>query len=99
LVYRLVIFITMSEHSTYRCDRCDYSTCRKYNYLKHIKTDKHHCYLVMHRNVRFSVHPIRTLHPFHPSHPTNQGIVVRTVIESIWRNEAFGGIQNNVYHL
>lgn len=31
----------MPELSTYRCDRCDYSTCRKYNYLKHIKTDKH----------------------------------------------------------
>lgn len=26
---------------TYRCDKCDYSTCKKYNWTKHILTPKH----------------------------------------------------------
>ena len=31
----------MSETVKYQCDKCDYSTSRRFNYLKHIKTDKH----------------------------------------------------------
>ena len=31
----------MSEVEKYKCDKCDYSTSRRFNYLKHIKTDKH----------------------------------------------------------
>lgn len=31
----------MSEVEKYKCDKCDYSTSRMFNYLKHIKTDKH----------------------------------------------------------
>jgi len=31
----------MSEVAIYKCDKCDYSTSRRFNYLKHIKTDKH----------------------------------------------------------
>ncbi len=31
----------MSEVVIYKCDKCDYSTSRRFNYLKHIKTDKH----------------------------------------------------------
>jgi hypothetical protein len=31
----------MSEVGKYKCDKCDYSTSRRFNYLKHIKTDKH----------------------------------------------------------
>lgn len=31
----------MSEVVQYRCEMCDYSTSRKYNYMKHINTDKH----------------------------------------------------------
>ena len=31
----------MTEPVKYQCDKCDYSTSRRFNYLKHIKTDKH----------------------------------------------------------
>ena len=31
----------MDQHGIYRCDKCDYTTSRKFNYVKHIKTDKH----------------------------------------------------------
>jgi hypothetical protein len=31
----------MTETVKYKCDKCDYFTSRKYNYVKHIKTDKH----------------------------------------------------------
>ena len=31
----------MSETVKYQCDKCDYFTSRRFNYLKHIKTDKH----------------------------------------------------------
>lgn len=31
----------MSEEPPYVCDKCDYSTSRKFNYLKHIETEKH----------------------------------------------------------
>ena len=31
----------MEKEQLYVCERCDYSTSRKFNYLKHIKTDKH----------------------------------------------------------
>jgi hypothetical protein len=31
----------MSKVAIFKCDKCDYTTSRKFNYLKHIKTDKH----------------------------------------------------------
>ncbi len=31
----------MEKEQLYRCEKCDYSTSRKFNYLKHIKTEKH----------------------------------------------------------
>lgn len=31
----------MSEEPPYVCEKCDYSTSRKFNYLKHIETEKH----------------------------------------------------------
>ena len=31
----------MTEPVKYQCDKCDYFTSRRFNYLKHIKTDKH----------------------------------------------------------
>jgi uncharacterized C2H2 Zn-finger protein len=33
--------ITMEKEQLYRCEKCDYFTSRKFNYLKHIKTEKH----------------------------------------------------------
>ena len=40
----------------YRCDKCDYTTSRKFNYVKHIKTDKHKSLLLgdVQQNVHFS---------------------------------------------
>lgn len=40
-VYRQVKNITMEKEQLYRCDKCDYTTSRKFNYLKHIETEKH----------------------------------------------------------
>lgn len=31
----------MEKEQLYRCEKCDYFTSRKFNYLKHIKTEKH----------------------------------------------------------
>jgi len=31
----------MEKEQLYRCEKCDYITSRKFNYLKHIKTEKH----------------------------------------------------------
>lgn len=31
----------MSKVAIYKCDKCDYTTSRKFNYLKHLETDKH----------------------------------------------------------
>lgn len=31
----------MPKEQLYRCEKCDYSTSRKFNFLKHIETDKH----------------------------------------------------------
>lgn len=31
----------MEKEHLYRCEKCDYSTSRKFNYSKHIKTEKH----------------------------------------------------------
>ena len=31
----------MEKEQLYVCEKCDYSTSRKFNYLKHIETDKH----------------------------------------------------------
>jgi len=39
--YRQVKNITMEKEQRYRCEKCDYTTSRKFNYLKHIKTEKH----------------------------------------------------------
>jgi hypothetical protein len=46
----------MDQHGTYRCDKCDYTTSRKFNYIKHIKTDKHKSLLLgdVQQNVHFS---------------------------------------------
>jgi ribosomal protein L37AE/L43A len=33
--------ITMEKEQLYVCEKCDYSTSRKFNYLKHIETEKH----------------------------------------------------------
>lgn len=40
----------------YHCDKCDYTTSRKFNYVKHIKTDKHKSLLLgdVQQNVHFS---------------------------------------------
>ena len=40
-VYRQVKNITMEKEQLYRCEKCDYTTSRKFNYLKHIETEKH----------------------------------------------------------
>jgi hypothetical protein len=46
----------MNKNDSYRCETCDYSTSRKFNYLKHIKTDKHKSLLLgdVQQNVHFS---------------------------------------------
>ena len=46
----------MEQHGIYRCDKCDYTTSRKFNYVKHIKTDKHKSLLLgdVQQNVHFS---------------------------------------------
>ncbi len=46
----------MDKNDIYRCETCDYSTSRKFNYLKHIKTDKHKSLLLgdVQNNVHFS---------------------------------------------
>ena len=46
----------MDQHGMYRCDKCDYTTSRKFNYIKHIKTDKHKSLLLgdVQQNVHFS---------------------------------------------
>ena len=46
----------MEHHGIYRCDKCDYTTSRKFNYVKHIKTDKHKSLLLgdVQQNVHFS---------------------------------------------
>ena len=31
----------MEKEQRYRCEKCDYTTSRKFNYVKHIKTEKH----------------------------------------------------------
>jgi hypothetical protein len=31
----------MPKEQTFRCEKCDYTTSRKFNFLKHIETDKH----------------------------------------------------------
>jgi hypothetical protein len=31
----------MPKEQTFRCEKCDYNTSRKFNFLKHIETDKH----------------------------------------------------------
>lgn len=51
----------MDKTGTYRCDKCDYTTSRKFNYVKHIKTDKHKSLLLgdVQQNVHFS-HPDAT---------------------------------------
>ena len=47
----------MPKSVIYACDKCDYSTSRKFNYLKHIETDKHKSLLLgdVHKNVHFSI--------------------------------------------
>jgi hypothetical protein len=46
----------MVKFDTYHCDKCDYTTSRKFNYVKHIKTDKHKSLLLgdVQQNVHFS---------------------------------------------
>ena len=46
----------MSKEPIYVCDKCDYTTSRKFNYLKHIQTDKHRSLLLgdVQKNVHFS---------------------------------------------
>ena len=46
----------MEKNDTYRCEKCDYTTSRKFNYIKHIKTDKHKSLLLgdVQQNVHFS---------------------------------------------
>ena len=51
----------MYKDTIYLCDKCDYSTSRKFNYLKHIETDKHKSPLhVMSKEMSI----------FHPTHST-----------------------------
>ena len=47
----------MPKEHLYVCDKCDYSTSRKFNYLKHNHTDKHKSLLLgdVHKNVHFSI--------------------------------------------
>ena len=47
----------MPKFAIYACDKCDYSTSRKFNYLKHIETDKHKSLLLgdVQKNVHFSI--------------------------------------------
>jgi hypothetical protein len=49
----------MEKEPAYICEQCDYSTSRKFNYLKHIKTDKHKSLLLgdVQKNVHFSSAP------------------------------------------
>ena len=47
----------MPKEHVYVCDKCDYTTSRKFNYLKHIETDKHKSPLLgdVNKNVNFSI--------------------------------------------
>ena len=55
----------MSETVKYQCDKCDYFTSRRFNYLKHIKTDKHKSQLLG------DVHKMSNSSPPSPTSPTS----------------------------
>ena len=103
-VYRQVINITMPKEHIYVCDKCDYSTSRKFNYLKHNETDKHKSLLLgdVHKNVHFSIPGATGAAPLAPTFHCPNCDRKYMAQRSLWRHSKHCSSENNdnsVYNL
>lgn len=82
----------------YHCDKCDYSTSRKFNYVKHIKTDKHKSLLLgdVQQNVHFSAPDVTPDKTTYRCLNCNRKYMAQ---RSLWRHsktcQAPGGVQSS----
>lgn len=82
----------------YHCDKCDYTTSRKFNYVKHIKTDKHKSLLLgdVQQNVHFSTPDATPDKTTYRCLNCNRKYMAQ---RSLWRHsktcQASGGVQSS----
>ena len=88
----------MEKPDMYHCDKCDYTTSRKFNYIKHIKTDKHKSLLLgdVQQNVHFSTPDATSDKTTYRCLNCNRKYMAQ---RSLWRHskncQAPGGVQSS----
>jgi hypothetical protein len=84
----------MEKEQHYRCEKCDYTTSRKFNYLKHIETEKHKSPLhVMSKKMSIFDPPSPTPPPTYRCPNCDRKYMAQ---RSLWRHSKQCSSENNI---